>query len=273
MEPFQLVQNEFLTIPNWHKEFPHLTVGFTTKNGGYSNKPFSTFNLGLHVNDLKESVLQNRQRLSEILQFPLTAWVCSEQVHDHHIKKVTKADIGKGIYAYEEGIPNTDGVYTNEPNLLITSVYADCVPLYFHAPEKGLIGLAHAGWKGTVKEIANRMIKCWVEDEGVAVEEIQVAIGPSIHQCCYIVDDRVIHEVKKTLTSGDPLPYKEISKGQYSLDLSNLNKLLLLKAGVLEDKIQLSLRCTSCEEQLFFSHRRDSGKTGRMMSFIGYKEV
>jgi YfiH family protein len=272
MEPFQLVQDELLCLSPWKAQCSNLTVGITTKNGGYSKDSFQTFNLGLHVHDFKANVIQNRNKLADILKFPITDWVCSEQVHDHHIKKVIRSDRGKGIYTYEEGIPNTDGIYTEEKNVLLTSVYADCVPLYFWAPEHGLIGLAHAGWKGSVKEIASRMICCWVEKEGIPKEGIFVAIGPSIQDCCYIVDDRVINEIQKIIKDGEKPPYKEVSTGQYSLNLSYLNKLLLLKAGVLEKNISMSSKCTSCEEQLFFSHRRDQGKTGRMMSFIGYKE-
>ncbi|WP_246940149.1 peptidoglycan editing factor PgeF [Bacillus pinisoli] len=272
MEPLHLVQDEYLCIVPWKNMFPTITAGFTTKNRGYSQEPFSTLNLGLHVNDSKDHVIQNRGRLAGLLHFPLEDWVCSEQVHDHHIKKVTKADRGKGVMKYEEGIPCTDGVYTSEANILLTSVYADCVPLYFIEPSRGLIGLAHAGWKGTVREIASRMVRCWVEEEGVQAENIHVCIGPSILNCCYVVDDYVINEVKKVLDDQDVLPFIEISPGQYSLNLAKLNQQILLKAGVQEENIIMSSRCTSCEDQLFFSHRRDRGKTGRMMSFIGYKE-
>lgn len=272
MEPFQTVQDEYLLIETWRTDFPSILAGFTTKSGGFSQEPFSTFNLGLHVHDVNEHVHLNRRRLSELLSFPLNQWICSEQVHDHHIKKVTGSDCGRGVEVYEEGIPSTDGIYTSEPNILLTSVYADCVPLYFIEPTKGLVGLAHAGWKGTVKEIASRMIKTWVDEEGVISNNIHVAIGPSIQDCCYIVDDHVINQVKKLLNHNDDLPYKEVSPGQYSLHLANLNKLLIMKAGVPEKNISMSFRCTSCEDKLFFSHRRDQGKTGRMMSFIGYKE-
>jgi YfiH family protein len=272
MEPFQLVRDELLLITEWQKLFPKLTAGFTTKMGGLSKEPFHTFNLGLHVNDLEESVQQNRVKLSKKIGFPTAQWVCSEQVHGHHIKKVSRNEQGKGVFNYAEGIPSTDGFYTDEPNLLLTACYADCVPLFFFAPERNMIGVAHAGWRGTVKDIAGKMIKSWVEEEGIPPERILVAIGPSIQDCCYIVDDRVIKEVKNTFISTAALPYKEVSAGQYSLNLSMLNKQLLLRAGIFDMNILMTSLCTSCEDELFFSHRRDHGKTGRMMSFIGYKE-
>jgi YfiH family protein len=272
MEPFQLVEDEILLITEWQKLFPKLTAGFTTKKGGYSKQPFHTFNLGLHVNDLEESVQKNRVKLSKKIGFPTAQWVCSEQIHGHHIKKVSRSEQGKGVFNYAEGITSTDGLYTNESNLLLTSCYADCVPLFFFTPERNITGVAHAGWRGTVGDIAGKMIKSWVEEERIPPERILVAIGPSIQDCCYIVDDRVIKEVRDTLNSSDARPYKEISPDQYSLNLSMLNKQLLLRAGINEKNILMTSLCTSCEDELFFSHRRDKGKTGRMMSFIGYKE-
>lgn len=273
MEPFQLIQDEIVLISEWKKLYPHLTAGFTTKNGGYSKEPFESFNLGLHVNDLDEHVHQNRVKLSEIIGFSTSEWVCSEQVHESEIKRVSTREVGKGVFTYRDGIPLTDGIYTDDPSILLTSCYADCVPLFFFAPGKKLIGLAHAGWRGTVQCIAIKMVERWNQVEGVSPKDILVSIGPSIRDCCYIVDDHVIQEVKRILdSSSEKKPFKEVSLGQYSLNLPLLNKQLLRNAGIEEEHILSSSFCTSCEEKLFFSHRRDQGSTGRMMSFIGYKE-
>ena len=115
------------------------------------------------------------------------------------------------------------------------------------------------------------MIKV-LQKEGVPVNEIFVAIGPSICPNCYVVDDIVIDKVQKLLEEYDEKPYNLISDGQYQLDLKRLNLLLLEKAGVQKEQIEISTYCTSCQEDLFFSHRRDKGRTGRLMSFIGWKE-
>ncbi len=106
-------------------------------------------NLGLHVNDIVENVHENRRILANKLQKPLENWICSEQVHAHHVEKVGQQEKGSGVYSYEDGISKTDGIYTSNEDVLLTSCYADCVPLYFYAPSHGMIGLAHAGWKGT----------------------------------------------------------------------------------------------------------------------------
>jgi YfiH family protein len=264
-EPFQY-RDGILCLTAWNT----VTAGFSTREGGVSKQPFTSLNLGLHVNDRQEDVHENRRLLAEKLHFPLHTWVCSEQVHDNIVQKVGPREQGKGVYFYEDGVRGTDGIYTEKANILLTSCYADCVPLYFYAPSKRFIGLAHAGWKGTVKGIALEVIKKWVHDENIPLSDIQVAIGPAIGACCYVVDDKVLDAAAAVLNK--PVPYRVVSEGQYALDLKEVNRLLCLQAGIHEKNIYVSSLCTSCEEAWFFSHRRDKGRTGRMLSFIGFKE-
>lgn len=270
LEPFTQKAEQVLNLSSWSHISDKLVAGFTTKNGGASEGDFKSFNLGLHVNDEDNSVISNRKLLADILRFPPENWVCSEQTHKNSIAKVTKKDLGAGVFTYEDSIKDTDGLYTTEKNILLTLCYADCVPLYFFAPSKQIIGIAHAGWKGTVQDIAGEMIRAWGH-EGVKPDGIQAVIGPAIGKCCYIVDDYVINFVKN-LDKIESKPYEIVSDNQYRLDLKELNYQLMVRAGIPPENIQVSSYCTSCENQKFFSHRRDAGKTGRMMSFIGFKE-
>lgn len=265
-EIFRPAGEALLMLNKW----PDVIAGFTTKQGGFSKPPFASFNLGLHVGDDASFVGRNRRKLAEQLSVPLEKWVCCEQTHDSRIEKVTVRDAGKGALRLETAIADTDGLYTKETGILLALCFADCVPLYFVAPKHGMIGLAHAGWKGTVKNIAGNMVRLWHEREGIPLEEIVIVIGPAIGSCCYVVDDRVVDAAQKVLGTGEVLPFREVSVGQYALDLKELNRLLLIKEGV--QHIQVSHYCTSCETNLFFSHRRDNGRTGRMMAFIGRKE-
>ncbi|RFB19140.1 peptidoglycan editing factor PgeF [Bacillus sp. HNG] len=270
LEPFIEDTKQVLMARAWSKYSERLIVGFSTKNGGVSEEQFESLNIGLHVHDKSNSVISNRKKLADILHFPLESWVCSEQTHKNKIAKVAKKDLSAGVFTYEEGIKDTDGLYTDEKNILLTLCFADCVPLYFFAPSKQLIGIAHAGWKGTVQDIAGEMVRAWgIED--VSPNEIQAIIGPSIGKCCYIVDDYVMNFVKD-LDNVDSKPFEKIGDNQYRLELKELNYQLLVRAGIPPENIQVSSYCTSCENHLFFSHRRDNGKTGRMMSFIGLKE-
>jgi polyphenol oxidase len=271
MEPFILQKEQFFTIEDWMKSNPGLIAGFTTKNGGNSSEVYESQNLGFHVGDKEDTVCSNRAGLSELLHFPLKNWVGAEQTHGITIRRITKNDRGRGSNSYEHSFKGTDGFYTREPGILLTLCFADCVPLYFMASEERMIGVAHAGWKGTVKGIAGQMVTEW-KDEGIDVEKISVIIGPSICEKCYIVDNHVIDFVQNTLEHVEKKPYNLIKEGQYSLDLKEVNKQVLIKAGIAEEQISTTTFCSSCHQQEFFSHRRDLGSTGRMLSFIGWKE-
>jgi polyphenol oxidase len=259
------------SLPLWENLLPGLEVGITCKQGGFSEGPFSSLNMGLHVNDDEDAVKKNRLHVANSIGFPLQTWVCAEQTHGNNIRWVTKQDGGKGSLDYSESISDTDGLITNNPNLLLTMCYADCVPIYFLYPEGRLVGVAHAGWKGTVLNIAGKMVEEF-KKHGAKSEDILVAIGPSICGECYQVDDRVIDKVKKLLEDCSEKPYNHKYEGQYALDLKRTNFLAMLNSGVPENNITVSGFCTVCDETEFFSHRRDNGKTGRIMSFIGWKE-
>ncbi|WP_147803085.1 peptidoglycan editing factor PgeF [Alkalicoccus halolimnae] len=268
-EPF-LLSNNNLHLNKWENLLPGLTAGFTTRKGGISPKPFDSKNTGLHVNDREEYVLENRRRTAESIGFPVTSWTAAEQTHGDQIVKVSKPLAGSGSVSYADSIKKTDGFYTSEQGILLTMGFADCVPVYFLSKEKGLVGIVHAGWQGTAKNIAGKMVHLWRYMEGVHPGTIYAAIGPSIDSCCYTVDDRVIKALQETLP--DHKPYNEVSEGQYALQLKEANYHLLINEGVPPEHIFVSSYCTSCNEDLFFSHRRDKGKTGRMTGFIGSLE-
>ncbi|RFU63358.1 peptidoglycan editing factor PgeF [Peribacillus glennii] len=270
-EAFILKKDQYYEIESWQSAWPGLIAGFTTKNGGVSSGGFAELNTGFHVGDSIGAVVKNREILAGKLHFPLDSWIGAEQTHQTNIIKAGRIERGSGSRDYASALKATDGIFTDEKGILLTLCFADCVPLYFFAPKKGYIGAAHAGWKGTVGAIAQKMIKLW-NAEGISSSDIYAAIGPSICGDCYIVDDKVVSLVKNMLEENDEKPYTLISEGQYQLNLQALNTLILEKAGVPKSRIEVSGLCTSCMGSQFFSHRRDKGKTGRMMSFIGWKE-
>jgi polyphenol oxidase len=271
MEPFILKTKEYLVIEEWEKQWPNLVIGFSTKNGGFSNNQYSTLNMGLHVGDNRDVVAQNKQTLAKLIDIPLNKWVATEQTHGINLKKVSNVDGGRGSFQYTDSILNTDGLYTNDSDVLLTLCYADCVPIFFIDSESKMIGIVHAGWKGSVHGIAREIVEAW-RLYGIQTATIKVAIGPSICKQCYIVDDFVINLVEKRLEDVEKKPYNLIKDNQYQLDLRELNKQILINSGILESNILVTNYCTSCHSEMFFSHRGDGGKTGRMMSFIGWKE-
>ncbi|CDQ40198.1 MULTISPECIES: peptidoglycan editing factor PgeF [Virgibacillus] len=255
-----------LHIEKWQQLHPKLVAGFTTRNGGVSSAPYQSLNGGLHVNDDPYHVLTNRERVGEHLGFPLDKWVCGEQVHQTNIKVIEDTDKGKGASELSTAIQGVDGLITNKTDILCTAFFADCVPLFFYDPKTSFVGIAHAGWKGTVNQIGVEMVSA-LKQQGVISSNLMVAIGPCITKNYYEVDQHVINHI--------PLEWREnaVSSregGRYLLDLKQLNIDILLQAGVLRNNIDVTNYCTFRDEDLFFSHRRDHGRTGRMLGFIGF---
>jgi YfiH family protein len=267
-EPLLQHHTSLLHIKKWEKIDPCLIAGFTTRQGGVSASPFASFNFGFHVGDDKTDVLQNRGGLAGKLEMPLENWISGEQTHETNIHIIDHDDKGKGAMTNETAIGRTDGLITNQRGMLCTAFFADCVPLFFFDPVTGYIGIAHAGWKGTVGRIAGKMVK-QLETIGVNPHNLCVVIGPCISQEKYEVDQQVISHI-----AAEERKHTVVSKGdnRYLLDLKQLNTEILLQSGVLRNNIDITEYCTFRDEALFYSHRRDKGRTGRMLGYIGYKE-
>ena len=264
-EPFQLNQNLLFLTP-WMSQNNQLIAGFTTRNQGYSQKPYDSLNIGLHVGDSVDDVIKNRQLVAHRLNVSLEQFVFTVQLHTTTVKKVTRADCGAGISCFEAGIESCDGLYTTDKNVMLATFYADCTPLYFYVPSRELIGVAHAGWKGSVNGMMHQMLQTLKNVEHIDPRDIYVAIGPCIGRDAYRVDDTVINKLKKSHLDLDDV-YVQISDTQYKLDTKALNKKQALAEGILESNILVSSYCTFTDEDLFFSHRRDK-QSGRMMSFM-----
>lgn len=272
VEPFHQVETQYLLIQDWMDTNPNLLAGFTTRCGGVSKEPYWSLNVGFHVDDDVKDVTKNREILAQKLGFPLSQWVVGEQVHGAKIAKITSKHKGMGAFQRTDALKEVDGLYTRENEILLVSLYADCTPLYFRAKNDTIIGLAHAGWRGAVQCIGANMIKIWQEKEQIQLDDIEVVIGPAISQSKYEVDDVVIERVDRLLTENDPKPYKQIANNRFLLDLKYLNYLILLKSGLKKEQIRISNYCTATNKHLFYSHRYEKGRTGRMMSFIGYRK-
>ncbi|WP_099158006.1 peptidoglycan editing factor PgeF [Virgibacillus ndiopensis] len=266
-EAFNQKDISYLHIEKWQELNPNLRVGFTTRKGGISKEPFKSFNLGLHVPDDKNDVIKNRQLLSSKLDIPLDDWVAGEQIHSNRIKIINNKDKGRGAVSFQDSLESIDGIITNQAGILCTAFFADCVPLFFFDPVSNYIGIAHAGWKGTVNRIAEQMVLKLQEAE-VDISNLLVAIGPCISQKAYEVDDYVINHLSKEMIDKTAIKTKH---NHYLLDLKQLNVEILLQCNVLRNNIDITNYCTLRDESLFFSHRRDNGKTGRMLGYIGYK--
>ncbi|MFP7252754.1 peptidoglycan editing factor PgeF [Terribacillus goriensis] len=244
-----------------------IVSGITTKYNGVSKAPFHSLNMGLHVGDEPEAVVQNRQLLAEAIQFPLERWVLGEQVHGTEIAVVTKREAGRGSRELADSLPSVDGLITNEKGMLLAAFFADCVPLYFFDSTSGWIGMAHAGWRGTVANMAGKMIEALCNN-GANKENLQAMIGPCISKNRYEVDDHIVQQIPEQFRAKVLEPS---GSDRYYLDLQTLNRLYMLQADILDENILTAAHCTYDSPE-FYSHREDQGKTGRMIGFIGMKE-
>lgn len=259
-----------LRIDPWEQRFPGLAAGFTLRTGGHSEAPYASQNMGLHVGDDPAHVTSNRRLLCARIDMPFDAWTCADQVHGKEVQQIVRLQTGAGKERLDDCIQGTDGLHTVEHGILLTSFYADCVPLYFLDPKSGAIGLAHAGWRGTVARIAKEMMEAFGHHYGSNALDLAVAIGPAIGGCCYEVDERIVDQIKQTTTRWQE-SVTSLANGKYLLDLALLNRFVLAECGVPEEHILSSNWCTSCHTDLFFSYRKEGGKTGRMASFIGWR--
>jgi YfiH family protein len=266
-------------LPEWMKLREGLTAGFSSRLGGVSEAPWESLNCGLHVGDDASAAVRNRELLAESLGWPFEAWTCAEQVHGTRVFRVTAGDRGKGRLSRESSVGEADALMTNERGVLLTSFYADCVPLYFMAPKLGVIALAHAGWKGTVGQIALNTVVAMCVEYGCDPKDIRGAIGPSIGICCYEVDGNALERVQMLVRELESDPYAALSaespmiepavEGKARINLKEMNRQIMIKAGILPMNIEMSEWCTGCSTDVFFSHRKEGGRTGRMISWIG----
>lgn len=133
-----------LYVEPWRQRFEQLSVGFTTRHGGVGSVPYATLNCAYHVGDDPEVVLNNRRLVTGKLGYEAEAWTCGEQVHGKHVAVIKAEDRSRGLLDRQSALQDTDGLVTNVPGVLLTSFYADCVPLYFYDPVQQAVGLAHA---------------------------------------------------------------------------------------------------------------------------------
>lgn len=262
MEPFKLNGNVF-NLVEW-TNVAGLKAGFTSRG--------NDLNLGLHVGDGYDKVISNRKTIAYEVGFPLENWICTEQTHRDNILKVDSTFKGLGSDDFEKAIRDTDGLYTSEKGIMLTQFYADCTPIHFLHESTQTIGVVHAGWKGTVLGIAGKMIRTLEEAEGINPSEVKVVIGPAICPKCYEVGGELVTRAREAFGEKvDDILYTDAYNKTY-FDMQKANEFYLIKAGVDLKNISKTKHCTCCEMDKFFSHRRESGKTGRMLAYIGWEE-
>ena len=257
-----------LSVPAFDRTGLCLTA-FTTRLGGVSKSPLDTMNLGFGRGDDREAVLENYRILGNKLGFDHSRMVAFTQVH--------KADvcIADDTFAGEAYLPNKrefDSIITNVPNLPIATYHADCVPVFLLDPIARVVGVAHAGWRGTALKTPAAAVRKMQETFGVKPENILAGIGPSISQsafeCHSDVPDAMLAAYGDTATQY----IIDDGNGKFHVDLQGLVAQSLLECGIEDKNITVSDECTVKKSDIYWSHRATGGIRGAMAAIIMLKE-
>lgn len=259
----------FLTFPAL-TALPFLTHAFSTRIGGVSEHEFKTMNLSFNRGDSDGNVLQNYHLFCNAVGFDFYKLVASAQDHHTEIRRVTSQHAGSGVWKPQD-MRSVDGLLTNESGIVLVTYYADCVPLYFVDPVKRAIGLAHAGWRGTVLKMGACMTEAMQTEFGSNPADLIVAIGPSIGNCCYEVDVPVYEKVMalEQITPHECL--HAVGADKYMLNLWEVNRRIIMAAGVPERQIMVGHVCTKCHCDLLYSHRAMGAQRGGMAAMMSLK--
>ncbi|MCL2352998.1 MAG: peptidoglycan editing factor PgeF [Defluviitaleaceae bacterium] len=247
--------------------FKHITdIGIphciSTRVGGVSSGVYSSLNLTYTTGDDKDAVDANYQKLCDALGFDMSNMAKTKQVHGTNIAKVDEA----GVYG------DTDGLMTNKTGIALTTYYADCVPLLFYDPKKNIAANAHAGWRGVAEDMAGKVVAAMIKQYGCDPKDVLVGIGPSISVKNFVVGQDVANIFKKQLPFSEEFIYNSRNEqDKLNVDLWQICRSSLLRAGVIDANIEIAGLCTYDNDQLFFSHRRDGMARGGMAAFIKIK--
>ncbi len=231
---------------------------FLTRKGGVSLPPYDTLNLSKENGDREEDVNQNRNRIAETFCFDPRHLVLLNQNHQDRILLLREPFITlPSLLEY-------DAMITNAPDIFLGIQTADCIPIFVVDQKRKVIAAVHAGRQGTALHITKKVFKKMEEEFGSPLEDLIIALGPSIGPCCYEIDEKVfIPEWESFSTSRE--------ERRWMVDLAQINIAQMKEGGIKREQIFWIDLCTRCYSDLFFSYRKER-QTGRQLSFIGIVE-
>ena len=221
------------------------------------------FSLALHTGEEEKKIIQNRNILNE--HFPNKHFIVANQTHSDNIVVITKPKNSWLTKRENHAIEDCDALITNQKNIMLTIMTADCVPILLFDTKQKVIAVIHAGWKGTEQKITLKTVKKMRQIFNSDPKDIIAGVAPSIGKCCYEVDWNVAKNFQNIENSYDNKGEKQM------LDLPYINKIQLLHAGLKKENIEMSNVCTACEVESYFSYRKEQGCSGRFMSILGLR--
>jgi len=239
-----------------------VTQAVFTRQGGVSPEPWSSLNVGGTVGDEVARVRENRARSFAALNRTLDSLFDVWQVHSADAV-FADAPRPQDVDHYKADI-----IFTDKPDVTLYMRFADCVPILLHDPRKAVVGIAHAGWQGTVRGATTAAVRAIKDHYGSNPADVQAAIGPSIGVDHYEVGPDVVSQVESTF-GPDAEHLIQMRQGKTYFDLWAANRLQLEQSGV--EQIEVAGLCTACHLDDWFSHRAEKGKTGRFGTLIALK--
>lgn len=241
--------------------FPAVRHGISTRRGGVSRPPWATLNLSHTKGDDPAHVDENHRRFCQTLQVASGSIVTAYQVHGTRVAQVSAAQRG-------ERQAQCDALITDAPGVALMLRFADCTPVLLYDPHRQAIGLAHAGWRGTVAQIAAVAVTAMQQAFGSHPADLVAAIGPAIGPCCYAVGHEVITQVYDRLAQPDVLISTVQDRPHFDLWAANVQQ--LHACGV--RNIEVAGLCTACHRDWFFSHRAEQGRCGHFAALLTLQE-
>ena len=275
---------KWLTFPELD-EHPNLVHLFTTRHSGVSCGEKTSWNFGKGPDETWDNILENYRILAEIISEEAGAelnrdhMVRTDQTHTANVLTVTEEHLGMGITRPRE-YTDIDGLITNRRGIALITSHGDCNALFFYDPKQQAIGLAHSGWKGTLKEIGAEIVHRMEAEFGSQSEDIIAGIGPALCQTCFEVDEDVAQMFYNKNESWKEMAFqREIgicsetgeARRKHYIDLKRVVRETLLRAGLKEENIHDMGLCTKCRPDLFYSYRGQKGKNGNMVSAMMLK--
>ena len=241
---------------------------FSTLRGQVDGRnPYSGVNLCDYVGDDALRVLDSRITLAMQLGVDLDDLVMPRQTHSCRVAVIDEQFRTMDIDKQETALEGVDALVTSLQGVVIGVNTADCVPIVLVDGQAGVIGVAHAGWRGTVGRIACAVVEEMCR-QGARADRIQAAMGPSICQECFEVGDEVVAAFKEAGFDPDAIVRRNQETGKAHIDLRTANRLVLEAAGLAADQIVVSQHCSRCEYGRFFSARRLGTASGRTFTAI-----
>lgn len=249
-----------------HRE---VTNAVTTRVGGRSGGAYESLNLGLHVGDEPDAVLENRALLAQALAIEPESLTLADQIHKTRIAVVKATHRGRGAVTEDDALARTDAMVTNVPDIPLLVLIADCVAVSLYDPVQHAVGLVHAGWQGTVAGIADRTVKKMERAFGTEPADLLAGLSPAIGKGHYEVGQEVLDAYREAFGRERAEAFvQEDMDGTCYLDLWGCNEWQLLEAGLTAENIEVSGMCTACHPDRFYSHRHSSGDTGRFGNLV-----